>query len=343
MYRNTENKEEDILPITVIYNETTGRNRTLEQHQWEWFGSPYKNASYIITTNKNEVIGHHGILSVELDYKDQRYRMGKTENTIIKKGFGPAYPKNEMAMFKEYFPHYNVLMTTAAWGVTRRIREKLGYKYFADYVNYVALIDSSFIATRSNNNSVKSIINFLSPVVNLFLFRKQINENYTHEFKSLDESDLCLLSELYEKVKGQFGFMQTRTFEFYKYRFLDNPYSKFFVMYLYENQEVIAAVIYSLSKDKLTIEDVLAKNPFQIQEVYNRLYNHAQTNKLAKVLIFSTLENSVLDKRYQHFFRRTASKTSSVVMINNNIQDENKVDLTVENFYFTSLTNEGIK
>ena len=341
MYRKTENREEDILAITNIYDETTGRNRTLEQHRWEWFGSPYKNVSYVVTNNKDEIIGHHGLLSVELDFHSQRYQMGKTENTIIKKGFGPIYPKNEMEMFKEYSSKYDVLMTTAAWGVTRRIREKLGYKYFADYVSYVALIESSFIATWSSN-SLRSIIYLFSPVINLFLFQKRIDKNYTDNVKGLNESALREFSELYEKVKGQHGFMQARTFEFLKYRFVDNPYSQFFMMSLYEGEELIGAVIYSLMKDRLTIEDILVKQLDVMQEIFNRLYNHAKANKLAKVIIFSTLENSVLDKKVRYFFRKKSSKERAVVMINNRIQDKNKTELTVANFYFTRLTNEGI-
>jgi len=342
MYRITNNSNDDIQAVINIYNETTRRNRTIEQHQWEWFESPYKNTSYIITTNKNEVIGHHGLLTVELDYKGQRYRMGKTENTIIKKGFGPAYPKNEMAMFKEYSSQYDVLMTTAAWGVTRRIREKLGYKYFASYVNHVALVDFSFIKSRVKSTALKSMVAFLSPVLNLFLFRKRVDENYYQEFKHLDESDLYLLSELYEKVKNQFGFMQTRSSVFLKYRFLDNPYSEFFIMHLYQEQEVVGSVIVSLMDDKLMIEDILVKELDSTQEILNRLYNHAQTNKSAKVIIFSTLVGSLLDKRYRQFFRKTTSESSPVVMISNHIKDDNKVNLTVENFYFTRLTNEGI-
>ena len=342
MYRKTENREEDILPIMAIYNETTGRNRTFEEHRWEWFGSPYKNESYVITDNKNQIIGHHGLLTVELDYKDRRFRMGKTENTIIKKGFGAAYPKNEVAMHKEYASRYDLLMTTAALGVTRRIREKLGYKYFADYVNYVSLVDFSFIESRVKNNILKSMIAFLSPALNILLFRKKVDGNYTQEFKRLDESDLYLLSELYEEVKNQFGFIQSRSPEFLKYRFLDNPYADFFVMHLYERQKIIGSAIYTLANDRMVIEDVLAVDASFIQEILNCLYNHAKTNKVAKAIIFSTLECSVLDKKYKHFFRKAAGKQDAVAMIKNNIQSEDAMNLTVENFYFTRLTNEGI-
>ena len=342
MYRMTENCEEDILPIIAIYNEITGRNRAFEEHQWEWFGSSYKNKSYVITDNKNQIIGHHGLLTVELDFKDHRYCMGKTENTIIKKGFGAVYPKNEVAMFKEYSSEYDVLMTTAAWGVTRRIREKLGYEYFASYVNFIGLIDSSFLATRFANSDIKAVIHFFSPMVNLFLLKKKRNAKYTSEIKRLNEIDLYSLSEFYEEVRGRFGYMQTRIPEFLKYRFLENPYAEFFVMYLYEEQKLIGAAIYTLSNDKIVVEDLLVADESLIQETFNRLYNYAKANKLAKVFLFSTLENSVLDKKYKYFFRKTAGAKNSVVMVKNNIQSEDRMSLKVENIYFTRLTNEGI-
>jgi len=342
MHRTTKNRKEDILPILEIYNKTTGRNRSFEEHQWEWFGSPYKNVSYVITDNKNQIIGHHGLLTVELECKGRQYCMGKTENTIIKKGFGAAYPKNEMAMFKEYSSKYDVLMTTAAWGVTRRIREKLGYKYFAGYVSFIGIIDSSFLVARFDNSFVKAVINAFSPIMDRFLLEKKSNARYRDEFKRLSESDLYSLSELYEKVKGQFGYMQTRTPEFLKYRFLENPYAEFFVMYLYEGEDMIGAGVYTLVNDEMSIEDVLVVDTSFIQEVFNRFYNHAKANKLAKVIIFSTLEHSVLDKKYKYFFRKEAGQKSSVVMIKNNMEGEDGVNLTAKNFYFTRLTNEGV-
>jgi len=341
VYKKVDKNSKDIIAITEIYNKTTGRNRTFDQHQWEWFGSPYENLSYIIS-NKNEVIGHHGILSVELSYKNKRYKMGKTENTIIKKGFGAVYPKHEMAMFKEYVAQYDVLMTTAAWGVTRRIREKLGYKPFARYVSYVAVIDVSYISTKVNNRVVKILIKLISPFVNLFISKKKKNTKCTHKFKKLDIEDLNLISGLYEEVKSEFGFMQTRSYEFLKYRYLDNLYLDFFVMYEYEGESIIGAVIYTLMGEELIIEDVLVKNETLVQGVFNALYNHVLNNKLAKVITFSTLINSILDKKYKHFYRREANEGSSIVMVRDNMKCGRGLGLTAENLYFTRLTNEGV-
>ena len=343
MYRLIKNSNEDVHQVVDIYNQITGRNRTVSQHQWEWFCSPYENISYIIQKNDGEIIGHHGLLRIDISYQKKKYKMAKTENTIIKKGYGSLYPKNEMAMHKEYLPEFDVLMTTAAQGVTRRIRRKLGYEYFADYVTHLSLIDFSFLSNRFKNKFIIGLLGLVLPSVNLLFSNNSVNKKFEHKVEPLNDAHLEKIEGLYSSVKHKYGFMQIRSTDYLRYRFLNNPYSTFEVLLLYKKNDLVGVLIYSVYEKKLTVEDVLFREKQQLQEMLNRLCNHARRNELAEIVVFTTLKNSILDNKYKYFIRRRPREGSSVVMIKNNIKDEYKKELKVKNFYFTGLTTEGVR
>lgn len=343
MYRLIKNSNEDIQQVVDIYNQVTGRNRTVSQHQWEWFCSPYENISYIIQKNGGEIIGHHGLLRINISYQKKKYKMAKTENTVIKKGYGPLYPKNEIAMHKEYLPEFDVLMTTAARGVTRKIRGKLGYEYFADYVTHSSLIDFSFLLNRFRNKFIIGLLRLVLPSVNSLFSNKSINKKFENKVEPLNSVHLEKIEDLYSSVKHKYGFMQIRSADYLRYRLLNNPYSSFEVLLLYKNNDLVGVLIYSIYEEKLTVEDVLFRKKHQLQEMLNRLCNHARRNELAKIVVFTTLKNSILDNKYKYFMRRRTREGSSVVMLKNNIKDEYKKELKVKNFYFTGLITEGVR
>lgn len=343
MYRLTKNNPEELQQIIDIYNSITGRNRTIEQHRWEWFESSYENKTYAIIKGENEVIGHHGILTIELNYKGKTYRAGKTENTIAKRGFGAAYPKNEMAMFKDYSSDYDVLITTAAWGVTKRLREKIGYKVFAKNLTFIRVVDASIFASRFNNAFMKGMINLVAKPVNLLLRLNLKNYGLGLKLKTLDYKDLENIEDYYNKCKNNLGFTQVRSCVYLAYRFLNNPYSSFSLATISDQDELTGYVIFQVYDGKLFVEDILSDTVKDIQSIMNALVSLVNRHRLAKVVIFTTLENSLLDRSYRGFFRRTSKYENSCVMYNTISSDKYLEDFKVENMYFTRLINEGVR
>lgn len=112
---------------------------------------------------------------------------------------------------------------------------------------------------------------------------------------------------------------------------------------MYKSSELVGSLIYSIDEEKLIIEDVLFNEKEQLQEMLNRLLNDAKEKKLAKIVIFTTLEKSLLDLKFKYFIRKKAKQGNSVVMVKNNFKEINEEIFKVENFYFTRLTNEGIR
>jgi hypothetical protein len=344
MYRTTQNNSQDLQSICNIYNEITGRKRTQQLHAWEWFASPYKNKSYVIVNKEGKILGHHGILTIKLHNQNQVYNTGKTENTIMKPGFGPLYFKNEMEMHKEYLYDYNILITTTAHGVTKKIREKLGYKVFANYVSYVKIVDFNILTFKVKNKLFGKLLKMISPVVNLFLFKSKTNSKFTEMISDLKNTDLDEIELFYNRIKNSLFYSQVRSKEFLEYRVLNNPYNKYFLLKLYDSQKLIGYVLYTAYENKLNIEDILFNEESVFQELLNRLYNYAKENKIAYAISFTTLEKSILDKDVKGFIRRINNKErASQLMLKNNIINQDKNTLKIENFYFTQLMMEGIR
>lgn len=342
MYRNTHNNLEDLQSICNIYNDITNRNRTPELHKWEWFSSPYKNKSYVIIDKDDNILGHHGILTIKLEYKDKEYISGKTENTIMKKGYGPLYFKNEMEMHKDYLSTYHILITTTAHGVTKKIREKLGYKVFSEYVSYVRIVDFNFLSKRINNKLLQKAIKYISPLFNIFIFNSYINKGYIVNNEEVTDKSLVYMVEFYKNIEKK-HFYQKRSKEFLAYRILNNPYKKYHLFTIDFNSSK-GFILYYINDNKVIIEDILYSNIDVKNDLMNLFFSYIKENKSAYLIYFITLENSVLDKPMKNYTRRINKKNDnrSRFMIKNNIEDTNKSDFKIENFYFTQLMMEGI-
>jgi hypothetical protein len=337
MYRETQDNKNDLQAICDIYNDITNRNRTADLHSWEWFKSPYKNKSYVLLDQNKNIIGHHGVLTIKTNYKNKTYVAGKTENTIMQKGKGSLYFKNELQMHKEYIKEYDFIITTAAYGVIKKIRTKLGYKYFASYISYIKITTFKTLSAKINNIFLKNIFNIATYVLDLFIFKAKTNNKYIQKSQKIKQEDISDIEFLYNKIKNNIGLSQIRNKEFLKYRVLENPYIDFYVFKLYDKKDFCGYIIYSISNNKVNIEDLLFIDSKIKQELFNRFFNYIKTNKYAGAIIFTTLQRSILDSKMAGFLRVSLKKNKSIVMIK-----DNKNILTINNLYFTTLTNEGI-
>ena len=342
MYRVTNNNQSDLGQIVDIYNHITGRNRTVALHRWEWFESPYENKSYVIIDKDDNVLGHHGILTIGIDYKDKQYIAGKTENTIMKKEYGPLYFKNEKEMHAEYSENYDILITTSAIEITKKIRSKLGYTVFSEPVTYIKIVDTKIILEKIRNQFLKKTFNIFFPLMNIFLWSKKVNNTLEAKIHPILNQDIKEIQKFYEKIKEKFGFIQRREANFLQYRILDNPYNTFSILKLYDQDDLKGYLVFYRKNDKIYIEDILFENEQYKSELLNHLFNYVKRKKIGTAIVLVTLVDSILDKPLKGYFRRTVPNTS-YFMIKNNIEQKEKDDFIIQNFYFTKLMTEGIQ
>jgi len=311
MYKKTINNNQDLQFICNIYNDITGRNRTVKLHRWEWFESPYKNKSYVVTDKDGIILGHHGVLSIKFNDHGKEFTGGKTENTIMKKGYGSLYFKNEQQMHKEYSPEYDLLITTAARGVIKKIREKLGYKVFSEYVTFIQIVE------------LKTLF-------------KKLNNKYRAVNINLDLESISEVDEYYMNNKSKFKFSQTRDKDFLVYRLLNNPYIKYKILKLYNQlDKMLGYIIYYENSNSISIEDILYLSNSTKEELLKRLFNHAKYNSKLKITL-KTLKSTCLDTPMKGFLRKESKKDDSLFMI------KSKDEIDKKSFYFTQLMNEGI-
>lgn len=333
--------EKHIAEIIKIYNNITGRNRTYDQHNWEWFKSPDKNNSYVIVNENRGVLGHHGILTVKLYKNGEVLKLGKTENTIIKKGFGALYFKHEKQMFKEYVKDYDILISTAVNGVTERIREKLGYKPFSKYVVRVRVVNIIGIQRFIKSSTLRSLLRAVSPFLNFLIRNQSIDNSFSQiQIQAINIKHLESFENLYEKVKGKIGISQVRTLAYLKHRFLENPYKETYIFQLKvkDTNELAGAILFYIHKDTAYIEDLLFLGDDVFRNLISAFFNSLKQQKLAHLIFIRLLDGSMLsNKTWNGYLAKKQKKDTFCV----NLLAE-KTNFSLDKFYFTPLLNEGI-
>lgn len=339
MFRET--LKEDIPEIVDLYNVITDRGRSAADHYWEWFESPYQNKTYIILKKDGTFVGHHGVLSLDLLHKDKVIRVGKTENTIIKKEYGAMYLKSEKAMLKEYKDSYELMTTTMADEKTTKLRKMLGYKVFSDFNYYYKILDYGVLSDKFFKGSfLFPIVNAFSKITGLFSFKKKIKASYSIDSGDLADADLPAIEELFRKVRIDDLFYQDRKVDFLKYRLLKNPYRKYEAVRLFKDKQLQGIIIYSIIDKVASIEDILYRDEEALRQSVNGLYNTLIERKNVYYIDFVVLKDSYLDKvKLPGFFKKNPKKNSNFMVRFGNTG----LGFDIERFYMTRLYMEGIR
>jgi hypothetical protein len=340
-FRETKDTVDDIASVVNIYNQITGKNRTVDQHRWEWFSAPNRSESYVIEASNGEVIGHHGLLVFDYDWYGTSVKVGKTENCMIKKGMGQLYPKYEFQIFDKYKMSYFAFLTTGAKGVTIKIRKRTGFIIIGQHVAFVAIIDFRYFARKTKSSILKGVICMVAPIVNLLLVQLGNRSDCQEVISDLTDNELVEIEKLYGMCNNENLIIQKRTTGFLKYRFIDNPYLKYYILKLYDVGRLIGYIIYSIGDVGVVIEDCIGLSDKVIEKLFSRLRKVVYESKLGEAITFPTLENSYLDRKYPGFVKIRKKSGDSVVMLN--IKGDNVTRLfNSKDIYFTRLAMEGV-
>lgn len=148
-YRFVRDHGERAAQINVLFNEFTGRQRSLEAYRWEWFeGHPGPAFIWaILEPGTDRVVGHHGIVQTPLVVRGATVAAGRTENTIIypevrKKIF---YPGMEKKAFTEVLASLALLYTVHNSGAQGKIRERLGYRPVGRWAVFLPVVRAGYL------------------------------------------------------------------------------------------------------------------------------------------------------------------------------------------------------
>jgi len=370
----------DEYGIIKLYNKITGRCRTVEQHRWEWLDTPQGNGSiWVITeSGSGEIVGHHGLIPIQLNYFCKTLLLGKTENTILHpKYLGTGiYFIYERKFLQEAMKRFDLLYTTFAHGTPGKIRRKLGYKAVGKYLTYIKAtrnmylkkIMDSLIERKIPNSTLKIFCKYISQIFSYLLmifFSKwgKIDKSITFEVvEDIDTID-SEIDQFCDRNKGKFGITINRTSKYLKWRIFKNPNVKYKFLLARKLGNVVGYVITKSSATDVNRYEIVDLVCEQNNEMIFNTILKATFKRLigAKVyaVSFTTLDsNNFLNRRLikngflpvqkiatfvrKHLTSDISGEESDLLV---KVINKNFNSIKIYNpacWYYTDLFNEGI-
>ena len=303
----------DEYGIVKLYNKITGRCRTVEQHRWEWLNTPQGVGSIWVITESGtgEIVGHHGLIPMQLDYFGKTLLLGKTENTILHpKYLGTGiYFIHEKKFLQQAVKKFDLLYTTFAQGTPAKIRRKIGYKTAGQYLTYIKATKNTYLKKLMDSLIERKISNiklkifckgighiFSYPLMIFFLRYGKIDKNITFEVvEDIDAID-SEIDRFWDCNKGEFGITINRTSKYLKWRIFKNPNVKYKFLLARKLGKIVGYVITKISTtdiNRCEIVDLVCEQSNEI--IFNTILNAAIKRLIEAnvyVVSFTTLDSN---------------------------------------------------
>lgn len=363
-------KIEDLSGIVSLYNLITGRSRTVSQHAWEWIENPLRKPDIWVLEDEetHEIVGHHGLIPLQLVNKEKVYLAGKTENTILHPRYSGTglYFIHEQKFFKSVKDNYDLLFTTSGHGVPGKIRKQLGYESLATYSRFFRLSNPEnfhlladyYTQKRMFNPFFKSIIKagLVASMWGLYFltFRLNVRSDLTVRIHTGWSDSLAVeLDQFWYENKSFYGLTMDRNSSYLKWRIFDNPNIKHTLLAVYGVDGKLAGYsifaadkvrlpkgvivdIVSHQRDKKVLK-ILVSETIKYFKMSQISYIEFPTLKVKNDLSEAFGELGFLD--WSNLKSRNKVGSSFMVYMNSELKNEN-MNLP-EKWYYTSLFTEG--
>jgi hypothetical protein len=229
--------------INALYNRFTGKSRTLDAYHWEF----YRNAAgpaliwTITEAATGRIVGHHSIIPTPLVERGTLITGGRTENTIVDRGFRHKifYPGMEKKALAEALQTFRVLYTVRANAFSPGpLRRRFGYKPVGRWTVYLARIGPEYL--RGLLERAVSRRPGWRPDLLLTVVAQCIGRAYragsqlgrrSVPWDVAEASDVTAFADEYERFWGEarerYDLTIDRSLGFLRWRFRDNPHLKF--------------------------------------------------------------------------------------------------------------------
>jgi len=263
-------KSGDEKQINELYNSVFNRNRTLDQWKWEFIDTPHGKSFIRVLKDGQDIIGHFSLLPFQMCNKDETVLTGKTENIMLHqkyrgRGLYTEFAKESLELArKEGFKVAWVTMTPAI-----KTMKRAGYVEFMNFTYYVYPLSSDVFVkffTRRLGSWASSLSIGLWLV---FLLLRRVGKPRV----DIEECTLSDYVSFYEDkwLPHQSEFSVLRSYDFLKWKFVDNPYGiQFrFVKFKYKDRVVAFAILVERGRS-ICIEDLLYLD--EAEEILIRAY-----------------------------------------------------------------------
>ena len=222
---------------------------------WEWVNTwDGQGGIWLVFDNErnteDQLIAQYSLIPTPLSFFGKKYIAGKTENCMSHpdiRGKGIYFP-HEKKYFEIAKNRFKVFFTTTgniAKGVPGRIREKLGYRAFDDWVSYRVLIKSQlppdslipmFPSFIKKNQMLGRIFAYFFSIL-LRGIHQPPKFTLTNQIKIFNDMDVSFsqIEDLWKRNKSRYGITVDRSALYLNWRLKDNPYHNHTFLCHYEN------------------------------------------------------------------------------------------------------------
>ncbi len=342
---------------------------------WEWINTwDGQGGIWLVFDNdrntEDQLIAQYSLIPTPLSFFGKKYIAGKTENCMSHpdiRGKGIYFP-HEKKYFEIAKNRFKVFFTTTgniAKGVPGRIREKLGYRAFDDWVSYRVLIKSQlppdslipmFPSFIKKNQMLGRIFAYFFSIL-LRGIPQPPKFTLTNQIKIFNDMDVSFsqIEDLWKRNKSRYGITVDRSALYLNWRLKDNPYHNHTFLCHYENDRLLGYAVLVSELNTFLIIDIFAdgKNKHIFRNLLNAVREYAfqkgiiqvkcNTIKRSKFLV-SVLKSAGffnMGDLLNEYCRKKPTKPKQLFIYISEETDIKGNPWNNENWYLTDLVKEG--
>ena len=342
---------------------------------WEWINTwDGQGGIWLVFDNErnteDQLIAQYSLIPTPLSFFGKKYIAGKTENCMSHpdiRGKGIYFP-HEKKYFEIAKNRFKVFFTTTgniAKGVPGRIREKLGYRAFDDWVSYRVLIKSQlppdslipmFPSFIKKNQMLGRIFAYFFSIL-LRGIPQPPKFTLTNQIKIFNDMDVSFsqIEDLWKRNKSRYGITVDRSALYLNWRLKDNPYHNHTFLCHYENDRLLGYAVLVSELNTFLIIDIFAdgKNKHIFRNLLNSVREYAfqkgiiqvkcNTIKRSKFLV-SVLKSAGffnMGDLLNEYCRKKPTKPKQLFIYISDETDIKGNPWNNENWYLTDLVKEG--
>ncbi|MEC7926694.1 MAG: hypothetical protein VX767_00495 [Candidatus Neomarinimicrobiota bacterium] len=342
---------------------------------WEWVNTwDGQGGIWLVFDNErnteDQLIAQYSLIPTPLSFFGKKYIAGKTENCMSHpdiRGKGIYFP-HEKKYFEIAKNRFKVFFTTTgniAKGVPGRIREKLGYRAFDDWVSYRVLIKSQlppdsiipmFPSFIKKNQMLGRIFAYFFSIL-LRGIPQPPKFTLTNQIKIFNDMDVSFsqIEDLWKRNKSRYGITVDRSALYLNWRLKDNPYHNHTFLCHYENDRLLGYAALVSELNTFLIIDIFAdgKNKHIFRNLLNSVRKYAfqkgivqvkcNTIKRSKFLV-SVLKSAGffnMGDLLNEYCRKKPTKPKQLFIYISEETDIKGNPWNNENWYLTDLVKEG--
>ena len=283
------------------------------------------------------------------------------------RGKGIYFP-HEKKYFEEAKNRFKIFITTTgnvAKGAPGRIREKLGYCAFDDWISYRVLIKSQlpsddlipmFPSFIKKNQMLGRIFAYFFSIL-LRGIPQPPKFTLTNQIKIFNDMDVSFsqIEDLWKRNKSRYGITVDRSALYLNWRLKDNPYHNHTFLCHYENDRLLGYAVLVSELNTFLIIDIFAdgKNKHIFRNLLNAVRKYAfqkgivqvkcNTIKRSKFLV-SVLKSAGffnMGDLLNEYCRKKPTKPKQLFIYISEETDIKGNPWNNENWYLTDLVKEG--